>query len=262
MSADFLLGVFQTAIGSGLGFGLGIIAFHYQQERQAEIKKSDDWKQALDALNRLNIAAGSNIEALANTKLQFVNDMRPEIEAMKAAVNNVYGSPSADRSERTRELHRLSETMRYFHMSLQKTSVMVPPDTLEYSALIREMPALPLFVHRAMGMMQELNERITSRNVLIHEHAREGGTGAGMNAERVVYFAAMLADEGIAICEHVDFALYFWMLVREQVAAYMSKKAKGEDFVQYQLLPRAEEAMPNEDLFPLMRGQLVTFEDT
>lgn len=30
-----------------------------------------------------------------------------------------------------------------------------------------------------MGMMQQLNERIVSRNALISEHARESGTGEG-----------------------------------------------------------------------------------
>jgi len=111
-----------------------------------------------------------------------------------------------------------------------------------------------------MGMMQELNERIKSRNVLIAEYAREGGTGAGMSAERVIYYSSMLANEGEAICEYTDFALDFWLLVLDQVKAYMTTKAKDEHFLEYQLVPKAAKAMPKEELFPLMRDQLAKFD--
>lgn len=86
MLAGFLLGIAQTAIGSGVGFGLGILAFHYQQNRQSEQQSKAAWRAALDALNRLSTAAGANIEALANANLQFINDLRPEVEKMKEAV--------------------------------------------------------------------------------------------------------------------------------------------------------------------------------
>ena len=137
---------------------------------------------------------------------------------------------------------------------------MPPPGFDEYSPLSRYMPALTLFVHRAMGMMQELNELIESRNVLIADQAREGGTGAGMTAERFSYYSTMLADQGEAICEHADFALDFWRLVLDQVKAYMTAKARGESFLEYKLVPEALKAMPEEELFPLMREQLATFD--
>jgi hypothetical protein len=63
VSSQFWLGVAQTAIGSALGFVFGIFAFHYQQRRQAAKKEKDNWRSALDALNRLTTAAGANIEA-------------------------------------------------------------------------------------------------------------------------------------------------------------------------------------------------------
>ena len=39
MWSDFWLGVVQTAIGSGLGFLLGIGAFNYQQKQQSAKKE-------------------------------------------------------------------------------------------------------------------------------------------------------------------------------------------------------------------------------
>ena len=259
MSSEFLLGVAQTAIGSSLGFVLGIVAFHYQQSRQSSEKEKEDRQAALDALNRLTTAAGANVEALAIAKLQLINELRSEVEKMKAASNKVYDTPVAERAENTRALKATSESMLHFYMSLPRTSVMPPPHVSEYSRFSKDMPALTLFVHRAMGMMRELNERIESRNALIAGHAREGGTSDGMTAERLIYYSSMLAGEGEAICEHTDFALDFWRLVLDQVKAYMTTKAKDESFLEYKLVPEALKAMPEEELFPLMREQLATF---
>jgi hypothetical protein len=260
VSSQFWLGVAQTTIGSALGFVFGIFAFHYQQQRQTAKKEKDNWRAALDALNRLTTAAGANIEALAVAKLQLINDLRPEVDKMKAASKELYDTPPPERAKKIPALKALSESLLHFYMSLPRTSIMPPPNTGEYSSLSRDMPALTLFVHRAMGMMQELNERIESRNALIAEHAREGGTGAGMTAERITYYSSMLASEGEAICEYTDFALNSWRLVSDQVKAYMTTKAKGEHFLEYKLVPAAAEAMPKDELFPLMREQVATFE--
>jgi hypothetical protein len=259
--SEFLLGVAQTAIGSGLAFLLGIGAFHYQQHLQSESQAKKDWRAALDALNRLSMAAGANIEALANAKLQFISALHPEVEKMKEASHTIFDMPPPNRARKLPSLKTLSESLQHFYMSYPRTSVMPPPVVGEYSSLSRDMPALSLFVHRAMGMMQELNERIESRNTLIAEHAREGGTGDGMSGERLMYFSSMLASEGEAICVHTDYALDLWRLVADQVKAYMTHKAKGEDFVEYEIVPKALDALPKKELFPLMRKQLATFKD-
>lgn len=273
--SDFWLRVLQTVIGSFAGFLLGIVAFWFQQRRQANNDEAASRKASLDALSRLSMTAGANIEALAQAKLQFVNDMQPEIEKMKVASTAAYDALQADQSTGTyedlkadleaklTELKAISGSLRHFYQSLPSTSVMAPPDVAEYSTLSNDMPALPLFVHRAMGMTQQLNERIASRNALISEHARESGNGK-LSSQRLLFFAGMLSDEGTAIYTHVDDALYCWKLVADQVKAYMTKKAKGEHFVEYELVPKATEileALPMDEMFPRMLKQLVTFED-
>jgi hypothetical protein len=259
MVADFWLGVAQTTIGSAVGFMFGIFAFHHQQRRQSTKKEKDDWRAALDALNRLSTAAGANIEALANSKLQLISDLRPEVEKMKTASEEVYKTPGEERAKKIPDLVALSGSMLHFYMSLPENSVMAPPEFGEYSSLSKDIPALTLFVHRAMGMMQELNEQKRSRNALIDQQAQESGTGDGMTAERVIYYASMLSGQGEAICDTTDFALDFWRLVLDQIKAYMTAKAKGEYFLEYTLVPEAVEAMPKEEMFPLMREQLATF---
>jgi hypothetical protein len=257
---DFWLGIAQTAIGSALGFIFGIGAFHYQQRKQATKKERDEWKAAVRTLSRLSTAAGANIEALALTKLQFMSDMKPEVEKMKAAVDEVYDSPDATRTEKISDLKSLSKSVRHFYLSLPRISVMTPPGFGEYSLLNKDMPALMIFVHRATGAMEQLNELIGIRNELIADCAREGGTEAGITAERILYFSNMLADSGKGIYMQVDDALDFWRLVLDQVKAFMTAKAKGEYFSEYKLVPFAIEAMPKEELFPLLRSQLETFE--
>ncbi|MBO6827352.1 MAG: hypothetical protein JJ879_14190 [Sneathiella sp.] len=260
MSSEFWLGVLQTGIGSGLGFMFGIGAFHYQLHKQSNKEKKEDWRASLDALNRLTMSAGANIEALANSKRQLIDDLKPEVETMKRAVSECYDTPLAERKSKILSLISTSEALRHFYMSLPKNSVMPPPDFSEYSSLGKNMPVLTLFVHRAMGMMVEINDQIDSRNTLIAEHSRENGTGEGMTAEHVVYYTTMLADKGEAIYEHTDFALDFWRLVIDQVKAYITAKAKGEHYLAFEFVPMAEKAMPKEELFPLMRGQLVSFD--
>lgn len=260
MAADFWLGVVQTTIGSAVGFVFGILAFHHQQRRQSSKKEKNEWRAALGAVNRLTTAAGANIEALANSKLQIISDLRSEVEKMKAASEEINETSGAERAKKIPNLVALSESMRHFYMSLPDTSVMAPPEFDEYSSLSKDMPALMLFVHRAMGMMQEQNELIRSRNALIALHAHESGTGDGMTAERIVYYSNMLAGQGEAICEYTDFALDFWRLVLDQIRAYMTAKAIGEFFLEYRHVPEAVKAMPKEELFPLMREKLATFE--
>lgn len=258
MSSEFWLGVAQTTIGSALGFVLGVAAFHYQQHRQAEQAKIDKTRAALDSLNRLSTAAAASIEALVNFKLQFVSDLAPEVESMKAAVAKIYQLPAGERTKLVPDLKALSEATFHFYVSLPKIAAMPPPTHSEYSLLSKDMPALTLFVHRAVEMMRELNECIESRNSLIAEHAREGGTGDGMTAERIMFYSSMLSGEGEAICLHIDFALDFWRLVLDQVRAYMPVRAKGEHFLDYKLDPKTLSAMPQE-MFPKLREQLVTF---
>lgn len=246
--------------GVGLGFRLWYLRVPLPTASAIQEKKKEDWRAALDALNRLSTAAVANIGSLAIAKLQFTNDMKTEVEAMKAASKVVYNAPTADRAEKFVAPRKLSESLQHFYMSLPRCSVMPPPDFGEYSSLSKDMPALTLFVHRAMGMTAELNERIVARNALIAELAREGGTGTGLSDERLIYFSSLAADGGEAICAYVDFALDFWRLVLDQVKAYMTKRAKDEYFWQYMPVPLAVEAMPNKELFPLMRSQLTAFE--
>lgn len=257
MSSVFWVGVAQSAIGSGVGFAFGICAFHYQQKRQDAKKENGARMAALDALNRLTNAAGANIETLVNFKLQYINDLKPEVALMKAASMKAYETPFEERDECIPSLNTLISSMRFFYMSFPPSFVMQPPEFVDYSSLSKDMPALLQFVHRAMGMTQEINDRIESRNARLAESARENS--AGMNAGRVLYYTNMLSDEGNSICEHVDYALDFWRLVIEQIEAYgTGKKDTGVHLIRYQMLPKAAEAMPDEELFPKMREQLKT----
>jgi hypothetical protein len=262
MGAAFLLNVLQTAVGTALGFLLGIWAFHYQQEQLEEKRKADDRRAAHDALQRLTVAAGLNLEALAHIKLQIVNELFPEAKQMQQVANANYNATKIEEKKKNFDvLKATAESARWLYISMPKVPAMPPPEVREYSSLMSEMPALSLFVHRAEGMIAELNERIVSRNALIAKHSSENTSGQGMQPQRHLYFAGMLADEGMAICENTDLAMYCWKLASDQIDAYMRKKAPSEPYARFELVDQVVDQLPKEDLLPLMSEQLVTFSE-
>lgn len=260
MSDTFLLGIIQTAIGSGLGFGLGIVAFHYQREQQEQLKANDENRAVLDALTRLYFTAGVNIEELAHFKNDNLVNFAHDIEKMHAAVEAFRCSPENQWPDKVGELVQASRSTRDFYMGMSKLSVLVPPEAAEYSALFRDMRALALFAHSAMGMMQELNELIEARNALLAERAREGGTSESLTYARLVYFSRQLTDHCKHICDRTDHALFAWNLVIKQIEAYFVRKLNDKEFVKYEFAPVIQKALPKGDPNPLMSKQLVTFQ--
>ncbi|MEP3428855.1 MAG: hypothetical protein ABJN98_09265 [Roseibium sp.] len=260
MSTAFLLGVAQTTIGSGLGFMLGILAFHYQQQKQDDKKKDEEWKASLEALRRLNIAASANIENQLNAKSQLIDDLRPETDKMKEKVESVYASQGGDQQRLTSDLKTLAESLKHFHMSLPEVAIMPPPETKDYSMLSSDMPALAMFVFRAVSVSEEMNARIVSRNTLLQQHALEHIAGDGMTSRQLLHFSNMLVAEGLAISEHNTNALFFWKMVRKQITVYMTNKASSEPFEEYPLVEEADAQLPGDDLHPDYSALVATFE--
>lgn len=259
---NFWLGVLQTFIGSSLGFGLGVVAFHYQQKHQSAQRAKEDWRAALDALHRLDIAAGANIESLAVMKLlPLTSQMAEECRGMKEASDEAYNAPTSQRKGAVTKLRHLSVSSRYFYHTIVKPVVMPVPEFREYSALSKDMPALSLFVHRAMGMTQTFDEVTETRNRFNSERAREDMVGNGINEERFIYYAGMLSSTGLLMHQYVDNALGCWMIVRDQIQAFVEKKAGDQSFQRYQIVPNAARVLPKDELFPLMREQMATFEN-
>jgi len=117
MLPEFLLSVFETAIGSGLGFVLGICAFRYQQRQQSAAKEKRDQRAALDALNRLNTAAGANIEALAIAKKSYIDKLSGDATFMRAACDRWLETPVEGSDAMAPSIKKLAEPMYHFYKS-------------------------------------------------------------------------------------------------------------------------------------------------
>lgn len=257
--AGFATSVIETAIGAGLGFGLGLVAFHYQHKREKASEAEEAREAALDALNRVTQTAGLNIEALANLKLQIIGDLKPEVAKMKDALEAFYNAGGADRPALFQDMKDTSETLRSFYQSLSWLPIMPAPDFREFSLVAQEMPALTLYLHRAMSTMHEINDHIRERNSLIAGNALESANG--MSVQRFVYYVSMLSGLGDYLCQSVDNDLEFFRLTMEQVDSYMKAKNKGASYVSFVLVNKAKEALPKEDLFPELRKQMTTFDE-
>lgn len=256
--ASFGLSILETAIGAGLGFALGLAAFHYQHKREKEAEDEEAQQAALDALNRLSQAAGLNIEALANLKLQIVKDLEPEVAMMQEAVDAYYDDTTPGRASRIPGMKSMSESLQHFYKTIPNVMVMPAPDFREFSLLSHEMPALTSFIHRGMGTLQEINEVTRMHNALIGEHARLG-TGVGMTAEQYVYYWSMLCGTGTHICQSVDNGIVFLKMAMEQIERYFKAKHKGKQYLSFEFAPVALELIPKDDLFPELRKQMATF---
>jgi enamine deaminase RidA (YjgF/YER057c/UK114 family) len=253
---SFGVSIFQTAIGSGLGFVLGLVAFHYQQkrEKQAEAKEAKD--DALDALTRVLQTAGLNIEALAVIKLQIINDLKPEVEEMKGFVETYFDGDQAGRGKCFHEMKAASEEMRSFYKTFTPLPIMPAPDFREFSLVTHDMPALTTFLHRAMSTMHEINEQLRERNALISGHARDGAEG--MTAERFVYYASMISGIGDYLCQSIDNDLEYFCLTMEQVEGYMEAKNNGKH-LKFVIAEKAKDELPKSELFPELRKQMAKF---
>ena len=78
---------------------------------------------------------------------------------------------------------------------------------------------------------------------------------------RYFYYSTMLTGQGRGICHNVDDAMGFWLLAADQIRFYMTRKVAGEPFVDFEITENAKEFLPEEELFPRLRKQVVTFDD-
>ncbi|MPY73100.1 MAG: hypothetical protein GEU87_02465 [Alphaproteobacteria bacterium] len=256
--ASFGIGILETAIGAALGFGLGLVAFHYQHKREKDTEANEAREAALSALNRVTQTAGLNIEALANLKLQIIEDIKPEVATMKEAVEAWYDADGAEREALFHEMRAISATLRSFYQTFTPLPIMPAPDFREFSLLTREMPVLTNYLHRAMSTMHEINEHIRERNSLVAGHAFENANG--ITAERFIYYSSMLSGLGEYLCQSVDNDLEFFRLTMEQVDRYMKANNEGANYLGFVLVDKAKQALPKENLFPALREQMVTFD--
>lgn len=249
----FFVSVAQTTIGAVLGFLLGVAAFWLQSKSQDKRERQKDHEATIDALQRLLSCAWLNLEALAMIKIQLLDDLRPEIEDMRKRVEAAYADDKA-----IARLVEIQGKTRYFYKGMPELSVMPAPTFEELSPVFEVMPALTTFVHRAMSSMHDLNDRISARNVLITEHARENG-GDGLSSIRLLYFSAMLTDEGRNLYEIAENAMAFFQLVRDQVQSYLDDGLHLKGYARFEFLPEVEKRLPKEERFPRLRAQFRDF---
>lgn len=251
--SEFGIGVAEAAIGALIGFLFGLVAFHYQQRKAASQQRDAQRRAATDALNRLMLSSVANIEALANAKLQLLDDLRKDLDEMRHAIDRyLSGITEVDK------LVEVSASLDHFFQTLPTISFMELPAFREFSELSAEMPSLSTFAHRGITMIHEVNARLVERNAFIDRHVSES-TGSGLPVPRVMYYFKMLLDQGDHICETVDYGLYFFSMVLEQIDEYRNSPDLSGKLIAYTIVPMAKDAIPTEDMFPELRKQIVRF---
>jgi ribosomal protein S11 len=254
---DFGLGVAQTAIGAALGFGLGLVGFHYQHKREREAAELAAQKAAVEALNRAVQSVAVNIDTLVGIKRQVIKSLRPEAEAVQLALEKCTMAEPEQKEELARRVLFLFKDSGQLYQSHPSITAMALPDIKEFSLFNPDMPSLTTFMFLAMSQMTELDARASSRNILISEFARE--SAGGMNEKRAFYFASMISSESKAMCEAVDYSLGFCQLVMDQITDYMNAKHKDKPILQYFIRTDVITDLPDSKVFQSYQDQIVKF---
>ena len=260
---QFALGIAETAIGAALGFGLGLVGFHYQQKRQKEAEEEEQDNAVWDALNRLLYASSLNIESLANLKIQSINSLAPEVVKMKEAMLRTASSHIKNQEFEINSLKEVSRNLDFFYFNIPPVSIMESPGYKEFSRVIHEMPALTTFVHRSKSSMADLNRQVKERNELVDAYVLEfiGLEDSNESRLRYLYFNKMLTDYADSICITVDDCLAFHQLIVDQLHFYLKKYKKGRSAFEFKLLDTVKEQMPSTLMFADLRSQIVEFQD-
>ena len=105
---NFSLEVIQTAIGSGLGFLLGMLAFRKQQETQTESDKKQKLRNSVDAINRLKTSAFANIESITESKLSIINNLKLDLEKIENELRGTHELRNVDLEKRIKRINKIS----------------------------------------------------------------------------------------------------------------------------------------------------------
>jgi uncharacterized protein HemX len=125
---DFGLGVAQTAIGAALGFGLGLVGFHYQHKREREAAELAAQKAAVEALNRAVQSVAVNIDTLVGIKRQVIKSLRPEAEAVQLALEKCTMAEPEQKEELARRVLFLFKDSGQLYQSHPSITAMALPD--------------------------------------------------------------------------------------------------------------------------------------
>tara|TARA_R110002049_G_scaffold230408_1_gene402519 strand:+ start:833 stop:1648 length:816 start_codon:yes stop_codon:yes gene_type:complete len=255
---DALPGIGETALGSALGFFLGLVAFHYQQKRTKAAEETEAQQTAYDAVDRLAQSAALNIEAVAIVKNLLSAKLREDSSMMSEMTERFHEADVEKKPSIISEMKQKSSSLEQFFMFTPMITSSPFPSSDQYAVALREVPILNLLAFRAESIVSQINDIINKRNHIVEMYA--SALPNEMTVERYLYCVSMLSSSGNGITILLDDCLAMLRLVFDQCDKYLEAKAHGPRRHRYQIAPNALTALPPAGRFETLEAQIIEFE--
>lgn len=230
------------------GFAVSI----YLSRKQIQYDSRKDQEAVIQLgvsnLRQVVYSCASNLENLLNMKYQMIGDLKSDCDKLRSAINEF---------QPPKEIVRISEPLRTFFVGFPRLGVMNFPDYDKFSEVINDIPMLLSIIHKTEFTLEDLNNRIESRNSLIDKHSMKNIDG--LNAHAVYYFHQMLLSESDNIIQYVDDAIFFSDLLSEQIINYMKYKYPEQRTIRFSPSDHLKAIMTPKDYVKTYRDQFRDF---
>ncbi|MET3578198.1 hypothetical protein ABID19_001215 [Mesorhizobium robiniae] len=245
---QFASDTFSTLIGVMAGFAVSIYLSRKQIQYDSRKDQETVIQVGISNLKQVVYACASNLENLLNMKYQMIGDLKSDCDKVRPAINE-FRDP--------KEIVAISEPLRTFFVGFPRLGVMKFPDYDKFSEFINDIPMLLSIIHKTEFTLEDLNNRIASRNSLIDKHSMKNMDG--LNAHAVFYFHQMILSESDNIIQYVDDALFFSDLLSEQLINYMKCKYPEQRNIKFAPSDHLKAIMPPKDYVKTYRDQFRDF---
>ncbi|MER9415538.1 hypothetical protein NKI95_06070 [Mesorhizobium sp. M0306] len=237
----------STLIGVMAGFAVSIYLNRKQLQYESRKDRETVIHLGISNLKKVVYACASNLENLLNMKYQMIGDLKSDCDKLRMAINE-FRPPQ--------EIVDIAEPLRTF-LGFPRLGVMKFPDYDKFSEFISDIPMMLSIIHKAEFTLEDLNNRIASRNSLIDKHSLKNMDG--LNAHAVYYFHQMILSESDNIAQYVDDAIFFCDLLSEQLISYMKYKFPNHKNIRFSPSEHLKEIMPPKDYVKTYRDQFIDF---
>ncbi|MES0034955.1 hypothetical protein NKJ74_06660 [Mesorhizobium sp. M0046] len=184
-------------------------------------------------------------------KFQMMGNLQSDCDKVRPAINEF---------RHPQEIVDISETLRTFFVGFPRIGVMKFPGYEQFSDVVNDIPMLLSIIHKTEFTLDDLNNRISSRNSLIDRHSVKNIDG--LNAHAVLYFHQMILSESDNIIQYVDDALFFSDLLSEQIINYVKYKHPGQKTITFAPSEHLKALMPPKNYVQTYRDQFRDFSAT
>ncbi|MBZ9694533.1 hypothetical protein [Mesorhizobium sp. CO1-1-9] len=233
--------------GVVIGFLLSIWIHRIEVNHDLRKEKQKEKGKKVATIKHIMLSCASNVETLINYKRQIVLPLIGEIEIIKPLV--IGGDfPAAAKS--------LEKMLSMFH-AVPTVSRVALPSQDDFLLIADDIPMIIAYYSRFQEAMENVNAMATERNKYIEQFSAKNVEG--MNERALSYYLMMLISTGENLKTLVDDALFFGVLLSDQIANYSENKFKDVKTIKFTIDNQHAVHLPPKDYVKGFREQFHDF---